>query len=137
MKSFCESYNLTSQIKQLISFKNYEKPSCIDLILTNKPKSFQRACVMETGLSDFHRLYLYLKCNFENFHQSISYKDFCNHDNANFINSLNEVLCENENTESFLKDPDFFVKLRTEVLNKHAPRKKKHVRASNKSFMNS
>ena len=40
MKSFCESYNLTSLIKQPACFKNPEKPSCIDLILTNKPKSF-------------------------------------------------------------------------------------------------
>ena len=32
------------------------KPSCIDLILTNKPQSFQRSCVIETGLSDFDRM---------------------------------------------------------------------------------
>ena len=66
----------------------------------------------------------------------ISYRDFSNHDNANFINSLNEVLCENENTDSFLKHPDYFYIVCTEVLNKHAPPKKKHIRGNNKPFMN-
>ena len=28
----------------------------IDLILTNSPYSFQNSCVMETGLSDFHKM---------------------------------------------------------------------------------
>ena len=33
-----------------------DNPSCIDLILTNRIKSFQNTCVLETGLSDFHKL---------------------------------------------------------------------------------
>ena len=66
----------------------------------------------------------------------ISYRDFFNHDNANFINSLNEILCENENAESFLKGPDYFFKVCMEVLNKHAPPKKKYVRGNNKLYMN-
>ena len=37
-------------------FKNPEKPSCIDLILTNCPRSFQTSCAIEIGLSDFHKL---------------------------------------------------------------------------------
>ena len=56
MTSFCESYNLKSIIKQPTCFKNLEKPRCIDLRLTNRPKSFQSTCVIETGLSDFHTM---------------------------------------------------------------------------------
>ena len=37
-------------------FKNPEKPSCIDLILTNCPRSFKNTCAFETGLSYFHKL---------------------------------------------------------------------------------
>ena len=37
-------------------YKNLEKPSCIDLILTNCPSSFQNSSVMETRLSDFHKM---------------------------------------------------------------------------------
>ena len=56
MKSFCESYNLTNLIKQPTCFKKPGKPSCIDLVLTNRPKYFQATSVTETGLSDFHRM---------------------------------------------------------------------------------
>ena len=37
-------------------FKNVENPSCIDLILTNRPKSFINATLVEMGLSDFHKM---------------------------------------------------------------------------------
>ena len=66
----------------------------------------------------------------------ISYRDFSNYNNANFINSLTEILFEGENTESFVKDPEYFYKLCTEVLNQHAPCKKKYLRGHYKRFMN-
>ena len=138
MKSFCETYNLTNLIKQPTRFKNPGKPSCIDLVLTNRPKSFQTTCVIETGLSDFHRMTVsVLKMHFRKLPpRIISYRDFSNYHNTNFINSLTEILFEGENTESFVKDPDCFYKVCTEVLNQHAPRKKKYVRGNNKRFMN-
>ena len=37
-------------------YKNPDRFSCIDLILTNYPLSFQNSCVIETGLSDFHKM---------------------------------------------------------------------------------
>ena len=66
----------------------------------------------------------------------ISYRDFSNYHNANFINSLTEVLFEVENAESFVNDSDCFHKVCTKVLNQHALRKKKYVRGSNKPFRN-
>ena len=56
LQTFCKFHSLHSLIKQATCFKNPENPSCIDLILTNKPRSFQTKCVIETGLSDFHRM---------------------------------------------------------------------------------
>ena len=56
MRNFFNSYNLNSLIKQPTYFKNPENPSCTDLSLTNKTRSFQSTCVIETGLSDFHRM---------------------------------------------------------------------------------
>ena len=37
-------------------YKNLDKPTCIDLILTNRTWSFQNSCVIDTGLSDFHEM---------------------------------------------------------------------------------
>ena len=49
LESFCESYRFKSLIKDPTCFKNPAYPSCIDLILTNSPWSFQNSCVIETG----------------------------------------------------------------------------------------
>ena len=56
MDDFCELFHLKSLIKTPTCFKSINNPSCIDLIFTNKPKSFQNSTVLETGLSDFHLL---------------------------------------------------------------------------------
>ena len=48
---------LTSQVwLQNTCFKSVQNPSCIDLILNNRPNSFQNSKLIETGLSDFHKL---------------------------------------------------------------------------------
>ena len=58
MEEFCSVYNFKSLIKDPIYFKNPEKPTAIDHILTNHPRCFQHSGVYETGLSDFYRLTL-------------------------------------------------------------------------------
>ena len=83
MKTFCESYILQNLIKQPKCYKNPSRPTCIDLILTNVPRSFQSTSVIEAGLSDFHLMTLtVMKKSFKNFQQQImnyrSYKHFSN-----------------------------------------------------------
>ena len=39
-KTFCSNYNLTSMINKPTCYKNPDKPTCTDLILTNCPGSF-------------------------------------------------------------------------------------------------
>ena len=56
VEDFCESYNLSTLIRESNCHKNPENPSCIDLFLTNSPNSFQNFSMVETGLSDFHRM---------------------------------------------------------------------------------
>ena len=41
MPEFCETYNLQNLVKDPTCYKNPPKPTCIDLILKNFPKSFQ------------------------------------------------------------------------------------------------
>ena len=110
---------MKSIVKQPTCFKNPEKPSCIDLILTNRPKSFQSTRVTRTGLSDFHRMTVsVLKMHFKKLPPKvITYSNFSNYDYANFTNSLNDVLNEHENQEHLLNDPDCFYKVCAEVLN--------------------
>ena len=58
MKVFCDSYEFKNLIKDATCYKNPENPSCIDLILTNNPNSFQNSGVIKTGLSEFHKMTL-------------------------------------------------------------------------------
>ena len=53
MKNFCDINCLKSLIKEPTCFKNPDKPTCIDLILTNRPNLFQHSSTFETGLSSF------------------------------------------------------------------------------------
>ena len=69
MKCFCETYDLNSLIKVPTCYKNPEKPLCIDLLLTNRPKTFQS----ETGLTDFHKMTVtVMKTTFEKFKPRVS-----------------------------------------------------------------
>ena len=46
------TYNLKSLVKQKTSFKNPDNPSCIDLTLTNSPRSFQdSSCLKRDSLT--------------------------------------------------------------------------------------
>ena len=38
----------------MLCYKNFEKPTCTDLILTNMPRNFQSTCVIKAVLSDSH-----------------------------------------------------------------------------------
>ena len=83
MKTFCESYALYSLIKEPTCYKNPQNPSCIDLILTNSPCSFQNSCVIDAGLSDFHRMTVtVMKATYEKLKPRTAnyrgYKNFCN-----------------------------------------------------------
>ena len=55
LEEFCDLFNLTNLIRYETCFTRDHK-SAIDLILINKPKSFQNTCITETGPSDFHKL---------------------------------------------------------------------------------
>ena len=105
---------------------------CIDLILTNKLRSFQSKCVIETGLSNFQKMTL--KMHFRKLSlKIINYREFEELDNERFMNSLQYTLRE-ENVD-YSKNLDKFYKICQSVLNNHAPRKKKYIHENNKPFM--
>ena len=57
-KNFCQIYGCKNIVKKKACFKFPIKPTCIDLIIANRPKSFQESEVIETGLPDFHKMSL-------------------------------------------------------------------------------
>ena len=83
----CAAYNLKNLAKEPKCIKNVDNPSCIDLILTNKPLYFQMTTVIDTGISDFHKLTL--KSSFIKQEPKIfNYRNFKYFNHENFRNDL-------------------------------------------------
>ena len=137
MKAFCGSYNLFSLIKETTNCKNPQNSSCIDLILTNNPYSFQSSCVIETGLSDFRKMTVtVMKLSYETLKPIIinyrDYKNFCNDKFRQIL--LEKVAAENVNANcsGFEK----FLQICINTLDVFAPCKKKYARGNNMPFIN-
>ena len=107
MNVFFATYNLKSLVKEPTCFKNAGIPSCIDLILTNKPLYFQMTTVIETGISDFHKLTITtLRSSFIKQEPKIfNYRNFKCLNNENFRNDFmismkgfHDISCEEFST---------------------------------------
>ena len=61
MNDFCDTYNLQNLIDEPTCYKNVQSPTLIDMILTNRVKSFYNSCCIETGLSDYSPKNLFQK----------------------------------------------------------------------------
>ena len=55
LENFCDLFNLTNLVYSETCFMR-NSIAIIDLILTNKPLHFQKTHVVETGLSDYHKM---------------------------------------------------------------------------------
>ena len=135
MHVFCATYNLKNLVKIPTCFKNADNPSCIDLMLTTKHLYFQMTTVIETCISDFHKLTITtLKSNFIKQEQKIfNYRNCKCFNNENFRNYLvygismkgfHDISCEEFETLFMM------------TLNTHAAMKIKYIRANNSPFMN-
>ena len=118
MSDFCHVYNSQNIIKDKTCFKNPHKPLCIDLFITNRLKSFQNSMVIETGLSDFHKMSLTVMKVFYKKQRPkiISYRNYSNFDNELFIsevsNSIEQEYFQNQSLEFgfFKKKVDVILK---------------------------
>ena len=135
MKEFCEIFDLKNLVKENTCFKSRVNPSCIDLILTNRYRSFQHTHAIETGLSDFHKMTLtVLKTSFKKkLPKIVSYRDYKKISNESFIREVNYFIRAYD-----LNEIDFvtFERLFMYIFNKHAPIKLKYIRANDGPFMN-
>ena len=134
LSNFCEIYNLKDLIKDKTCFKNPSKPICTDLIITNRPKCFQNSMVIETGLSDLHKMCItVMKMYHSKQKPTIHYCQFKNFNNDAFIKDLKTLL-----SKSFNEEIIPFQTIRESVnatLEKHAPSKTRYARANQVPYM--
>ena len=133
MKIFCDRYTLKNLIKEPTCFKNIENPSSIDVILTNKHKSFIHSKVLETGLSDHHKLTVtVLKTKFIKLNpKTVNYRCYNNFNEIKFEEELKEILSKTKDLNC-----EIFENIFLQVLEKYAPRKRKIIRGNESPFMN-
>ena len=131
-----DTYNLTNLVKSSTCF-NSNKGTLLDVLLTNKPKSFQKTFVCETGLSDCHKLVatIFRSTFIKLPPKIIKYRSYKNFDKNKFCHELDQILIQGD----LLKADDPYNKLTdifSDTLERHAPLKSKTIRGNQAVFMN-
>ena len=123
----CGSENLVKTC-----FKNLENPRCIHLFITNRIGSFKKTTAVASGLSDFHKMIVTVwKASFQKSKpKEILYRNYKNFEISTFKNVLRLKL---QYTNSY----KYFEKVFLEVFHKHAPLKKKFLRANHVPYLKS
>ena len=98
---FLGDFNVGVMINKPPCFKNHDKTSCIDLILTNCPRNLQNSCVVRTGLTDFHKLVVsVLKATYKKSQPKfITYRSYKYFNNDSFREALLEIECNGKNCD--------------------------------------
>ena len=129
LASFMEAHNLYSLIKEPTCFKSLSNPSCIDLILTNRKYCFQNNKTFCTGYSDFHKMtYTMMKLSYVKMPpKKMEYRFYKNLNEENFLAKLSQSLNLVQGSIYSIFENTFI-----QVLDKHAPKKTKLIRANDK-----
>eukprot|EP00794_Sanderia_malayensis_P003941 gene3941-4486_t len=124
LASFCDVFGLSNLVTAKTCFTK-NSSSSIDVILTNREKSFQKTSIFETGLSDYHGLVLtILKSHIPRLKPKIiKYRNYKKFDPAKFLADVRRT------NFVALEDPDKCYDNLTNsfrnLVDKHAPLKTK------------
>ena len=128
LNNFMETFGLANLITEPTCFKSPENPSSIDVILTNKKKSFLKSGTYETGVSDHHKL-IFMRSKMDHtVPKVVTYRDYKGIDNEKFSKDIHECVNNAPNFSPFHREFQFY-------LERHAPLKEKILRANHKDFI--
>ena len=136
LSDLCDTFDLTNLINKITCTKKREGSS-LDVLLTNHPKCFQHTCVIETGLSDHHKLIgSFLRSKFQRLPpKNIQYRDYKKIDEKVFLDELGAIdfdrLFETIHDDKYNILSDSIRAL----IDKHAPLKNKKIRGNDKPFV--
>ena len=128
---FLFEMNAKNIVKEPICYKSLSNPSYIDLVIANSSSSFQNTKAISTGLSVFHKMAInVLKQTFQRSSpKEHVYRDYKNFDRLTFKRELEEKL--NQQINEYKNFEQIFL----EVVNTHAPIKRKLLRANHAPYM--
>ena len=130
LKDFLHTFDAKSLVNDYTCYKSLNNPSTIDLFLTNDAQSFQNTCTLSTGFSDFHKMIItVLKTTYNKPKpKEIFYRDYKNFVANNFHSDLNN---KTQNVTEYSSFESKFI----EVLEKHAPLKRKLIRYNHSEYV--
>ena len=129
-------FNLDNLVKETTCFKS-KKGTLIDLLLTNKPRSFQKTQNFVTGISDCHKLILtVLRSSFKKLPpKTVFYRCHSNFDQKQFLNDLDRKLIEGGLYRNCHDQYNKLTEIFRDILDHHAPLKQKKIRGNQAPFM--
>ena len=118
-------------MKNKTCFKNPDRPTCIDLFLTNGPHSFQNTMTIFTGLPDFHKMIIMvLKSSFIKLKaRETHYGDYKHFSTSSARKELTLSL------DRIIKGFDSFEDTFMKSLNRNVPMKGEFVRVNKVLYM--
>ena len=136
LSELCDTFSLTNIINGKTCFKA-QKGASIDVLLTNRPGSFHKTGIFETGISNHHKLILSV---FHSYFTHIPPKtnEYRNNKTFNetvFIHDLDQELLKGEMYKSNNEIYSTFTEVFRLVLDKHTPIKVRKVRGNQGPFM--
>ena len=134
-ETFCDTFSLKNLIKSPTCFQA-DIPTSLDVIMTNKNRSFINSNVVITGLSDWHGMVTTMtRTHVKKLPpKTIRYRSFKNFDEVSFLRDMQQIM---ENRD-FTGEIEPFENLAIDFLNvvdNHAPLKSKIVRGNDAPFM--
>ena len=136
LSDFCDTFSLSNLIESKTCFKS-DSGTSIDVMLTNRPKCFQKTAVIETGLSDYHKMILsFFRTHYVRLPpKKLEYRDYKNFDKDKFLFELDQELLKGEMYKGGNDMSSTFTNVFRSVLDKHAPLKTKTLRGNQAPFM--
>ncbi len=140
LQDVCDQYDLKNVITGTTCFKSRTNPSLIDVILVSKPKRYHKSTHFDTGLSDFHEMI----CICTKVHapqcvpRNIVYRSFKNFNEKDYVNDVSMIPFH---VSYVFDDTDdvvwFHDKLLYDVVESHAPLKRRRLKKESVPYMNS
>ena len=120
MSGFLFNNDSKNLVEQKTSSKSTNNPSCIDLFVTNSPRSFQNTIIFASGLPDFRKMTLtILKSTLlKGRPKQMASRKFKNFDLNNFKDEIRTKMQSVDKYEAFVEEL-------LKVLNIYAPLKRK------------
>ena len=138
LSQLCDNYNLTNVIKGSTCHMKNSEPSSIDVILTNTTNLICNTINVDIGVSDCHNFIattIREQCN----ESKVKYANFRSYKHFNEDNFNQDILkipfhsYHNHDIDGVYGSTEMLL---TEVINKHAPMKKKKIKKESPPFMN-